>query len=834
MAKWLTTVGLLGALAAGTVRADSPPPTADDVLALMKTRPPTAKVWPAWRDYYVRLYWAYEVGEPNEFYDQLDAFIGGVAAQNQGNLPGDWASDPVAWIVLSGHFLRSDPDGTAQAEAASRKAMALGDPVGMSSFALARALVAVAQRGGEPGRVDADVRRKLREAEDLLDAVRHKAPQARLSFVRGMVAWQRGEAAQAMPLLRQGALDHPKQSQCAATFLALWFSSKQPTKPFAGTTGPFAKMFPDDAHIQALHALALLGDERFREAWETWHQARQHDGAVGGFLGADTAKALEESRWMTPRVIEGRKLTANGSHPSARVAFQRALEEEPDNVVAARLLTKSLLNHAGTGRDSPKVAEVLDTCRELCRRFPQDPDLHVACAAALFRNGRNIEANDALQRAKDLGGNLDRLAGPDAETTIREAAQRQAAERLLWSSLVGGAAGLTAWIPIMFLLGVLLAVCIPRKPSSNIVLQEDNREGVWLERFYLLVLSLSLLMFYLSVPFVALGLLAITLALFVLMLVVRIIHVGILYRGFFATWGVIRAAFLGPSRDVLGLVTAQDEQPQLFATLGEVAQRLNTTPVATVYLTPRSQISVREEGRGPFGLFRRRRVMEIGIPTFSLVTMSEFKSILAHEYGHFTHQDTFYSRFIFQVSNSLAYSLAVMNAAAGGANYVNPFYWFYWLYLRAYAVLAAGFSRSCEFLADRRALLAYGKGAFISGMTKVSVDGAMFEASAIQSIRKEMGAGRAYVNVFETFRQFRDQTDLADAQREVLDGLRAVKPGWFDSHPTFSERIAVADCYPESAAPPDSGAATGLLSNVSGIEEQLTNLLTDYLANQGG
>src|SRR5262249_17247688 len=156
-----------------------------------------------------------------------------------------------------------------------------------------------------------------------------------------------------------------------------------------------------------------------------------------------------------------------------------------------------------------------------------------------------------------------------------------------------------------------------------------------------------------------------------------------LYRGFYATWGVISSAVVGTSQDVLGIEVSEADQPSLFASLQDVALDLNTRPADQIYLTPLSSIGVRQEGRGPFGLFRRRRVMEIGLPTLSLLTVPEFKSVLAHEYAHFSHSDPFYSRFIFQVSVALQRSLAMMDAAGGVITKVNPFYWFYWFYLKA-------------------------------------------------------------------------------------------------------------------------------------------------------
>ena len=60
--------------------------------------------------------------------------------------------------------------------------------------------------------------------------------------------------------------------------------------------------------------------------------------------------------------------------------------------------------------------------------------------------------------------------------------------------------GLLAAIGVMFAMGAILAVSIPRVPKvmSLTGVARSGRE-VWLERFYLLVLSLGLLIFYVSV-----------------------------------------------------------------------------------------------------------------------------------------------------------------------------------------------------------------------------------------------------------------------------------------------------------------------------------------------
>jgi Zn-dependent protease with chaperone function len=806
--------------------------TADDVRRLMQEQPLSVETWPAWRDYYERLQFEYEIGEPIEFYDRLNWFVGGLATQDGGTLQGEIADDPVAWLLLSNYFRRSRPPLSEQAMAAARHAVELGDPTGMSSLHLASSLIANVGQQAPAGELTHEQQRQLDEAEQLLNVVERRSPQSRLSFSRGLIHWCRGNEPEALRLLRQGAQDH-SHSSYSVGYLSRWMSSSEAAAPYAATTASFVDQFPEDTSILGLHAAALYRDERFTEAYETLVRTREHDKSIDSYLGPVVIASIEQGRWLTPQVLSAIELEEKQAHAEAAQGFRDVLVDDPNNLLAAQLLTRTLVAELGGLRGRYSTAElekIIDECGGLCERYPGDPELQVAHAATLFYAHRNIEADAALHRARELGGDLNELAGPGAEERISKAAQGDRFQRNWARAIVGGLAASALWLGVMFLLGTVLAVGTARIPSSSQAAHALRSSGEqWLERFYFVVLGLSLLFFYLSVPFVALGLLAITLALFGLMLAIRIMHFGILSRGFFATWGVIRSAFVGPSFDVLGLLVNREQHPQLFRTLQEVAERLDTSPVDEVYLTPSSAIGVYEGGKGPFGLFKRRRVMEIGISTLTQLTTSELKAILAHEYGHFTHQDPFYTRFISQVTMSLANSLAVMNAAGGSANYINPFYWFYWLYLRAYALLASGFSRSREFLADRRAVVAYGKTAFISGLTKVVVDGTVFESTAVQNICSELHAGHKFVNVFDAFRQYRDQPQLADAHNQLLENIRNAKPSWFDSHPTYSERVAAVSQFPETQEQADMSPAVSLLTDFTYIEEQLTDLLTNSI-----
>ena len=716
----------------------------------------------------------------------------------------------------------------AQAEDAARKAVELGESSAITSTNLAYVLLeSVRQKPLDQS--TSEFRSKLDEVEQHLRFVERTVPQARLNFHFGLLAWNRRETRAAIQFLKQGAIEMPRIPMATVTYLSVWVGSEEAKRPFTETTGPCVTQFPDHPQILAFHAGALYADERYLEAYETLQKVRSLDESAVRILGEKLTVAIDERRWITPLVEEGMRQQQQQHHGNAVETFWKALKENPDNFVAARLLARSLLRDIHHSSD---VQGAVSDCNSLCQRFPNDAELHIAHAVALSRAGQPMESNEALKRGKELGGDVDKLVGAANVQKIRKDARQEEVNRNIRGSLFVGLVGLAGWVAVMFAVGALLAIAVSRQPDPLTTTEEKlSPREIWLERAYLLILTIGLIVFYLSLPFVSLGLLAITLVLFLLMLGLRIVHLGILYRGMFAVWGVIRSATIGPPREVLGIEVLKEQYPRLFEAFTEVADRLQTRTVDLVYLTPTSLISVHDRGYGPFGLFRKRRVMEIGIPTFASLTVSELKSILAHEFAHFSHQHTFYSRFIFQVSASLSYSLAVMNAAGGAFNYVNPFYGFYWLYLKGFALIAAGFSRSHEFLADRRAAFAYGKDTFRSGFTKISVEGHLMQETVVNAVKHGLGLGRVYINVFDSCREYHDQSDGQDIRQRLLENLLNEKPGWYDSHPTYSERLAAVDSLTDLPHPIDLTPSANLVGDIVTLETQLTEVLTRHIYN---
>jgi Zn-dependent protease with chaperone function/tetratricopeptide (TPR) repeat protein len=837
-------------LGGGLLHADdrqtSAPVPVSDPFEVTRGHPLSAATWPLWRDVYLRIFFddSTDPEQDRTFYEHVRAFFTATTAASGGSLPKDFASDPIAWVVVAyGHLKRAGDvasDSAARneaftlAEATIRKAIALGDPRAIPSYGLATILISRGLYQGVRATPTSDVTSRLAEAEERLRHVEAVSSQADVNLGRGQIARIRGDTKQAEVLLRRSTELHPRSARSAYAYLMTAAHNAVPPARVAELTGPFAGRFPGDASIQALHAAALYRDGRFSEAAKALRSARSLDDQVTRFLGDDAVKVIEEGRDLTPAAVDGLTAMKAKRYDSAIDYFRRTLLDDPRNPLAARLLARSLA-HQITSQGHPmggsKPAAAAGEIGELCRRYPNDAEMQSAYAVALHLSGRDVEAANALDRVEQLGERVEKFIEPAGVRAIREAATTDQRNRFWQRFALTAIVCAGAWIAAMFALGAVLAACIPRVPQSvDPTGHSRSRRENLLERFYLVVLSLGLLVFYVSVPVVALGLLAVSLALFGLLLAIRILHIGVLQRGLWATWNVLRYALTGPDRQVVGMEAKECEHPRLFEASRAVAERLQTQPVDTLYLTPSSTIAVYQEGSGPFGLLgKRRRVLEIGISTLPLLTRSEFESILAHEYGHFSHRDPFYGRFIFQVSASLAASLAVMGAAGGTLNYVNPFYWFWWLYLRAYTLLAAGFSRTREFLADRRAVASYGKQAFVSGLTKVSVDGTMFESVIYANVRHLLSEGKAFSNAFDAFRHFRDNAEAVESRERFLEQMRLARPRWYDTHPTFSERLAAVASFPDLASD-ETEPAIELLSDHQAVEAKLTEVLTYAIA----
>jgi Zn-dependent protease with chaperone function/tetratricopeptide (TPR) repeat protein len=517
----------------------------------------------------------------------------------------------------------------------------------------------------------------------------------------------------------------------------------------------------------------------------------------------------------------------------AELLFANAYADEPEisNAIGLAVAVVSNDQHNGSKADS---------IGPLVERFPQDGTLGCFHAVALAMDNNAKAAAAEFKRVRSLGADPATVLPPDLVTSIEQAARPSPLVLFGWT-MVAFVVVYALVIAAMAGAGVVLAG-MTRGTSAQRLLSDQPLQVVpqgqvvrtagepWLARVYALSLVCGLVLFYVALPFVALGLLATVLGLLWLIFQANRIPIKlialIVIVGFGMIWSVIKSMFARPGTGSFGLQKSPADCPRLFDTLQEVARRVDTSPVDELYIGPGSEIGVHQEGRGPFGMFgTKRRVLTLGLSSMRSLTVDELKSVLAHEYAHFSHQDTFFSRFIHSVDLSIDTALSGMGAAGGKVNYVNPFFWFLYLYYRAYSLLSAGYSRSREFLADRMACSLYGSNVFERARTKVGTDGPLFESTMYSTVSRLVAEQKSIPNIYEAFAELQKTPESAEQREKIREELLENKKSLFASHPTYLERIDAVHHWPKAQRTDDTSALQ-LFEDPAAMERELTEFVT--------
>lgn len=550
---------------------------------------------------------------------------------------------------------------------------------------------------------------------------------------------------------------------------------------------------------------------------------------------------LNRAKELDPKLVlhdlEGHLALLQGYWVDAEAHFRKGLAADPDDQQAAVGIAHCVLMQ---GKYPQKRSTVVG---DLSRRFPQNGALVSYLGAAKASENDVRGAMAEFDRARALGVEPRQVFSDEFIDAVEDAAAPSWPERLGWVMLYFAGA-YAALMALMALAGLVLANFTRGRQALSLLNTEVapllrnaeiTRVGgeTWLARLYGLALFAGLVLFYASLPFVVVGLLGGTLALlygiFMLGRVpVKLVAV-IVIIGLTMVWVVLKSIFSKPASGSFGLKKNEEQIPRVYAVAREVAARIGTEPVDEVYLGPGSSIGVHQEGRGPFGIFgKKRRVLTLGMSALHCLTIGELQAVLAHEYAHFSHQDTFYNRFIYQVQLSIERALRGMGMAAGKLNYVNPFFWFLYLYHRSYNLLASGYSRSREYLADRMACHLYGSNVFVSSLKKICTEGSFFETAMYQNIGVLLQSNESYANMYESFAQVREEQFSEAERKEFYDKSLDEKTSLFASHPTFRERVeAVADL--PIAADANPRPASELVDERAKIEEELTMFITRHI-----
>ncbi|MEQ1567743.1 MAG: M48 family metallopeptidase [Myxococcota bacterium] len=264
-----------------------------------------------------------------------------------------------------------------------------------------------------------------------------------------------------------------------------------------------------------------------------------------------------------------------------------------------------------------------------------------------------------------------------------------------------------------------------------------------------------------------------------------------------------------------GPTLSRDAHPALFAEIDGIAAAARQAGPAEVYLMPDVNAFVAQVG-GVVGL-GSRRVMGLGLPLLQVLTVSQLRAVLAHEFGHYHGGETALGPWVYHSRASMART--VNNLAGHPALEVlsAPFRWYAQLFLR----ITLAVSRSQEHAADLVAARVAGARSTAEALERLRGSAHAFEQYLGQELEPVLAAG--YLPpVGAGFATFLERPRIVAAvQRQVARDLAEEQVSPFDTHPPLRDRLNALRGLPELADPPDLRSAVELLGDVASAERAL-------------
>ena len=259
------------------------------------------------------------------------------------------------------------------------------------------------------------------------------------------------------------------------------------------------------------------------------------------------------------------------------------------------------------------------------------------------------------------------------------------------------------------------------------------------------------------------------------------------------------------------------QHPRLFKLIGEVASATGQVMPNEVFVLPEMNAWVAQRG-GIMG-FASRRVMGLGLPLLSRLTVAQFAAVLAHEFGHYHGGDTALGPWIYRTRAAIGRTLT--NLEAHSSVLSKPFEWYGTLFLR----ITHAISRAQEYGADALAAQLAGRDPLVQGLTVIHGSGAAFGGFWNQEYVPALRSG--FRPPFrEGFQQFiSSQVVSQEVEKVVAAEMDAPQHDPYDTHPPLRDRIAALAGHRGEPRWRDGAPAISLIDQPELVEERLIDWL---------
>ncbi|HKF47072.1 MAG TPA: M48 family metallopeptidase [Terracidiphilus sp.] len=294
---------------------------------------------------------------------------------------------------------------------------------------------------------------------------------------------------------------------------------------------------------------------------------------------------------------------------------------------------------------------------------------------------------------------------------------------------------------------------------------------------------------------------------------------------------------------VNGVLIDVAKEKRLVDEIESIAAALDEPMPTEVYLIGDANAYVVEEGRF-FG--SRRRIIALGLPLLQMLSIAQFRAVLAHEFAHYYAGDTRLGPWVYNARTAILRVYenlgrksevirflrrwAVVSIAFSGLMAAMRAYW------TCFMRVTQWISRRQEYRCDELACYVAGSRSLADGLAGINRCSAALNAYwnsvvlpvAVNGFQPPLASG---------FMQFMDAPAISKATDEYMAKMNEEKPSPLDTHPPMRLRIERANSYGrqapglKDAAVDLSSPMVSLIDDLSSLEAALLKKLLPNLAN---
>jgi heat shock protein HtpX len=292
-----------------------------------------------------------------------------------------------------------------------------------------------------------------------------------------------------------------------------------------------------------------------------------------------------------------------------------------------------------------------------------------------------------------------------------------------------------------------------------------------------------------------------------------------------------------PRRDeftAAGPLLERSAHPRLFAELDFIAEVLREPLPREVYLIGDVNAYVGDRG-GLLG-FGSRRIMGLGLPLLSALSVSEFRAILAHEFAHYYGGDTTLGPWIYKTQTAVARTFRNISSLAESTALPHMFrlmqtlvtYLLSWYFIFFMRVIHFVYRKN-EFRADEIAALLAGSEPLSKGLRTIHRADPLWAAYWHSEVSPVIKHG-SIPPLCEGFTRFLAAPHIAAlADTIISQEIAEPKSEPFDSHPPLKQRLEALEKTPSPDLTPDASPALSLLENPAAVELQFVETMNSQI-----